>query len=148
MKKIFSFCLLSLSSLCYFTLFYVSNAQAEETREAVYLNNQQNDWVLEYMRQMLETIGDVQGYLAEDNLQAAADRVKKLNQFANETKPKGIGKQFPPGFKNMAGQMNQVWNQLAEKQQSSQEAAAATQKLLNSCNACHRVYYLPPATAR
>ncbi|MAD46548.1 MAG: hypothetical protein CMI02_13870 [Oceanospirillaceae bacterium] len=141
MKKTFFLCALSISPLL-----MSAPAQAEETREAVRLNEQQHDWVLEYMRRMLETVSDMQGHLATGNTEKVAEQATSVRSFARNTKPRGIGKQFPAGFKSMARQMNASWTELATPTDDAAQISATTQKLLNSCNACHRVYYLPPVT--
>ncbi|MDK2776334.1 MAG: hypothetical protein KYX62_01570 [Pseudomonadota bacterium] len=115
-----------------------------EERSPVNLNQDQHGWVLEYMRHMLETIADMQGLVAAGKTSEVAARVQVLNEYAGATKPKGIGQQFPQGFRAMSQQMNRYWQQLETPSDDAAQVLQTSQQMLNTCNACHRVYYLTP----
>lgn len=115
-----------------------------EQRQPVELNTQQRDWVIEYMRLMLEATADIQGLLAQGKTELLAERVTRLNQEAALTKPRAIGQSFPEGFRFMAHQMQTDWQVLADSPTSDQ-ALENSRTLLNQCNACHRSFYLTPA---
>lgn len=112
-----------------------------DNREVFALKADEQQWVREYMRQMLETVTLIQGDLAAEKPGAIAARVSALNTFQAETKPKGIGRSFPQGFRTMAQSMDQQWQTLAASD-SSAEALKNSHMLLNYCNACHRSYRL------
>ncbi len=118
-----------------------TNAFADD-RERLPLNPEEQQWVKETMRRMLETVGAIQGDLAQENTQVIASRIQQMNQYQNDTKPQRIGRSFPEGFRAMAKGMHQQWNALAESTSVS-EALKNSQKLMNYCNACHRSYRLP-----
>lgn len=118
-----------------------THAFADE-RELLPLNQEQQQWVKETMRRMLETLGAIQGDLAQENTQAIASRIQQMNQYQNDTKPQRIGRSFPQGFRAMANGMHQQWDALAESASVS-EALKNSQQLMNYCNACHRSYRLP-----
>jgi len=116
--------------------------QAEEQRLPVSLQPEQHEWVLEYMRSMLETVADIQGDLAAAQPGQAALRAQQINQFVTDTKPRGIGRSFPPAFRAMSAQMNSYWATLATPAGDSRVIMENTRALLNTCNACHRTFYL------
>lgn len=115
-----------------------------EERQPVELNEQQRNWVIEYMRLMLETTADIQGLLASGKTELLADRITRLNQEAAQTKPRAIGQSFPEGFRFMANQMQTDWQILANSP-TREQALLNSQILLNQCNACHRSFYLTAA---
>ena len=116
--------------------------QAEEQRLPVSLQPEQHEWVLEYMRSMLETVADIQGDLAAAQPAQVALRAQQINQFVADTKPRGIGRSFPPAFRAMSAQMNSYWTALAGGSEDSRIIMENTRALLNTCNACHRTFYL------
>ena len=132
-----------LSGAAFSSALFSLPANAEQ-RQPVELNTQQRDWVIEYMRLMLEATADIQGLLADGKAELLAQRINQLNQDSALTKPRAIGQSFPDGFRFMAHQMQTDWQLLADSQ-SSEQALQNSRTLLNQCNACHRSFYLAPA---
>ena len=114
---------------------------SEDNREVLDLSPEPRRWVIEFMRQMLETLTAVQGKLADGDLPAVQAQVSALETFQKTTKPPRIGRSFPDGFKTMAHSMNDQW-QVLGKSESVSDALRNSQQLMNYCNACHRSYRL------
>lgn len=128
------FCLLT-------ALLFTAYPQADD-RLMVELNGKQQEFVLNHMKSMLETIGAIQQHLADDNPEQVAERVKELKAHERAVKPKGIGKSFPPGFRAMSKAMNQHWKVLLQPTANEKKIQRELHLILNQCNACHRSYEL------
>jgi len=112
---------------------------AEETFK---LAPNQQAFVLEHMKSMLETIGQMQFKLAEGKPQEIAPLVQALQKKQKATRPKGIGKSFPDGFRVLSKKMNQHWNNLKQPIHDPKVIHQELNQILNQCNACHRSYQL------
>ena len=118
-----------------------ATSQADD-RLMVELNGKQQEFVLNHMRSMLETIGAIQQHLADGNPEQVAEQVKELKAHERAVKPKGIGKSFPPGFRAMSKTMNQHWKVLLQPTTDDKKIQQELHLILNQCNACHRSYQL------
>ena len=102
-----------LTALLISTLLLAPLAQAD-TRQPVSLEARQQAFVLDYMKSMLETIGAIQADLAQGKPQQVAQRVQQLKQHEGDTKPPGLGRALPAGFRSMSKAMNQHWQALLQ----------------------------------
>lgn len=116
-------------------------AQADE-RQPVTLNTTQQTFVLGHMKSMLETIAAIQLDLSQGQPELVAERVMQLKAGERQSKPKGIGKSFPEGFKAMSREMNKHWKALLQPTQDVNNIQQELHLILNQCNACHRSYQL------
>lgn len=125
------------------TLSLHTHAEAPiDQRTQVDLNPVQKAFVLGHMKNMLETIAQINQHLAKQQPERVAQLVKDMQQKSHQQRPKGLGKSFPDGFRAMSKQMNQHWKVLMSPTSDISKVNGKMADILNQCNACHRSYQL------
>jgi len=120
----------------------LSTPALAENREHVTLNDTQKTYVLGHMKTMLEAIAQINQHLADQQPERVAILVKDMQKASHQSKPKGLGKSFPDGFRAFSRQMNQHWKTLMTPTSDISKVNREMSNILTQCNACHRSYKL------
>jgi cytochrome c556 len=110
-----------------------------EQRMEVNLSPENKQFVLGYMRAMLETLTESQQHLSVQQPLKVAVAAQKL---MDQAQPVGLGKQLPVAFKAMSKQMNIYWNHLAQPSTDVTFIQENMVAVMQQCNACHRSFVI------
>lgn len=135
MRPVLIALLISLSSL-------VATQAAAESRIEVSLPQQEHDWVLQNMRTMLETIASMQGAMAEESDGQRLKAIAQMTEWRKKTHPETLHEMMPESFIAMSREMQKHWQSLRHPDLPLAEQLEKTQELLDTCNACHKTFYL------
>lgn len=124
----------------------VESSSGEDTRQFVSMPDQTRELMRKEMLDNLSALNEIIGYLASNNLDAAADvaetRMGRSSMGKHRGTNMGPGRFMPLEMRNLGWGMHDAATEFSEiaKQGDLQSAYSALQKVTSSCVACHYSY--------
>ena len=121
---------------------------AEETadpRQAIALEPAERAFVLNEMRNFLQSVEGIVSAVASDKTAEAASPAKKSGMGVMHAVPPTLRQKLPKEFKMMGHQTHEAFDALAQEAGSIGDKTAVLKQLetiLNTCNTCHASYRL------
>ena len=122
-------------------------ANATDTRQPVWLTEEERTLVTANMRQMLADVREITDALARGDNKAVAQAASRNGMAMMQEMPAQIRMKFPPAFEQMGMPMHKLFDQIA-REAGTASGPAPVLKLLSesmqSCVACHATYRFAP----
>ncbi len=124
----------------------VTSSSGKDTRQLVSMPEQTLEIMRQDMLEHLATLSEIIGYLAANNLEAAADVAEKKMGRSSMGKHRGTGmgpsRFMPPAMHSIGRGMHEAASEVATaaKQGDLKGAYTSLQKVTSSCVACHYSY--------
>ncbi len=121
-------------------------AQTEnDVRTTILVSQANEDFVLDEMRDFLESIQKINQGILENNASLVIEAGEKSGGSVIAHAPKGLLSALPIGFKQLGFATHDIFDEIAKtanKDFSPKQSQEQLNKLLNNCIACHRSYKL------
>lgn len=124
----------------------VESSSGEDVRQLVSMPDQARELMRREMLDHLSALNEIMGYLASNNLDAAADvaetRMGRSTMGKHRGTGMGPGRFMPLEMRNLGWGMHDAATEFSRiaKQGDLKNAYSALQKVSNSCVACHYSY--------
>lgn len=124
----------------------VESSSGGDTRQLVSMPDQARELMRKDMLDHLSALNEIIGYLASNNLDAAADvaetRMGRSSMGKHRGTGMGPGRFMPLEMRNLGWGMHDAATEFSKitKQGDSKSAYSALQKVTSSCVACHYSY--------
>ncbi|MBD3755251.1 MAG: cytochrome c [Gammaproteobacteria bacterium] len=124
---------------------YVTNAQAEDKRIAIWLSDAQRATVLAEMRQFLIASQAILENALNENMDRVEDAAREVGLKQLQGMSAELTAKLPPGFKALGPQVHKEFEEIANEAETlgdRDEILNRLAKLQNLCIQCHAVYRL------
>lgn len=129
--------------LIYFFIFKGQTVKSNDSRVAVTMSADNTDFVLDEMRDFLESIQQINEGILTNDAQKIIDAGKKSGGSVIEHAPKGLIKTLPIGFKKLGFSTHDMFDEIRKSTETNfniKDTQVQLNKLLNNCIACHKSY--------
>jgi len=129
--------------LIYFFIFKGQTVKTNDSRVAVTMSADNTDFVLDEMRDFLESIQQINEGILTNDAQKIIDAGKKSAGSVIEHAPKGLIKTLPIGFKNLGFSTHAMFDEIRENAETNfntKNTQVQLNKLLNNCVACPKSF--------
>lgn len=135
--------LISLGAVCY-KYNYGSSAKAiDDGRQAIVLNAEERDSLLDEMRGFLETVQGTMDALAADDMIAVAELNAASGMRATAGTPAALTAKLPEAFRQLGVSTHQLFDGIAQEATDMGDQGVIVEnigELLANCTACHATY--------
>ena len=134
--------------LIYFFIFKGETVTTTDGRTAIIMTPSNTDFVLNEMRDFLESVQQINEGILTNNAQKVIDAGKKSGGSVIDHAPKGLIKSLPIGFKKMGFATHDIFDEIRESAETDfnpKNTQIQLNKLLNNCTACHKIYKIETA---
>jgi hypothetical protein len=124
-----------------------ATAPSSDGRTAIFLAPAERDFVLNEMRNMLQSVQGVTAALAENERGKAANAARAASNHDGHTPPVTLMAKLPMEFKQTGMAMHAGFGELAEAIDDGEPIPALYARLaseLNACVGCHETYRVDP----
>ena len=129
--------------LIYLFVIKGETTKSNDNRTAVLMSEGNKDFVLEEMRDFLESIQQINEGIQENTPEKIINAGNKSGGSVITHAPKGLLKSLPSGFKALGFSTHDLFDEIAKNAQNNY-TPKKTQKqmntLLNNCVSCHKSY--------
>lgn len=129
--------------LIYFFIFKGQTAKTNDSRIAIVMSADNTDFVLDEMRDFLESIQQINEGILTNDAQKIIDAGKKSGGSVIEHAPKGLIKTLPISFKKLGFSTHDMFDEIRESAETNfntKNTQVQLNKLLNNCVACHKSF--------
>ena len=130
-------------SLIYLFIFKGETTKTNDNRIAVVMTPDNTDFVLNEMRDFLESIQQINEGILNNDARKIIDAGKKSGGSVIDHAPKGLIKSLPIGFKKLGFATHNIFDEIKESAEANfipKNTQIQLNKLLNNCTACHKSY--------
>ena len=129
--------------LLYLFVIKGETTKSNDSRTAVLMSEDNRDFVLEEMRDFLESIQQINEGVLENKPEKIINAGTKSGGSVIEHAPKGLLKTLPSGFKALGFSTHDLFDEIAKNAKNNynpKETQKQVNILLNNCVSCHKSY--------
>jgi hypothetical protein len=129
--------------LIYFFVFKGETVTSSDSRTAVVMSPDNTDFVLDEMRDFLESVQQINEGILHKDARKIIDAGKRSGGSVIDHAPKGLIKTLPLSFKNLGFETHDIFDEIRESAENDfnpKKAQIQLNKLLYNCTACHRSF--------
>jgi len=122
--------------------------QAADARQPILLNEEEQGFVLNEMRQYVVSLQQILTALADDDVITVGQAARTMGMQAMSNAPPTLMGKLPMAFRQLGMPTHKAFDEIADAAESGETTPQILSRLgtvLNNCVACHASYRLAPA---